>query len=157
MLIYLAFDKNMNIAKKSQMLLVHQVQLHPTLPLLWFSSKICPLMLMGSKWQSWAINISLLAVPISIQYIFRHQLIIIMKQIMKLSLSWTTNFSHFCSSHSLPHVLGDGGGWGCERVAGEHSVAGHNIEQRNMCPHTKHFTRVREEDKAFCKLFVCLE
>lgn len=42
-------------------------------------------------------------------------------------------------------------------MAGEHSVAGHNIEQRNMCAHTKHFTRAREEDKAFCKLFVCLE
>lgn len=55
----------------SQILLVHQVQLHPTLPLLLFSSEVIPLMLMGSKWQSWAINISLLVVshfnPIHIQ------------------------------------------------------------------------------------------
>jgi len=71
---------------------------------------------------------------------------IIMKQIMKLSLSSTTYFSHFYSSHSLPRLLGDGGGWGCEQVAGGCLVAGHNIGQRNMCAYIEHFTRVDEKD-----------
>lgn len=58
------------------MLLVHQVQLHPTLPLLLFSSEISPQVLMGSKWQSRAINVSLLVLshfnPIHFQTLAHH-------------------------------------------------------------------------------------